>query len=169
MNMKKYKFVLLFSIITMVASIILGIVLSSCKYDEAKLISLGKIQYDKKNFKKAFTLYQIAIKKGSFVAKNNIGVMFLNGYGVEKNYLKAFKCFQEAALHDVSMANHNLGTMYATGRGIEQDYKKAYEYFKKSADQGVFISQLVISTCYQKVKDNIPKSQGLFWFSDVQD
>ncbi len=165
--MKKYKFVFLSIILAVVVSIISFILLSSCKYHETKLTSLAKIQYDKKNFRKAFILYQQAAHKGSFVAKNNIGVMFLNGDGVEKNYLKALKCFEEAASHDVGMANHNLGSMYATGRGVDKDYSKAYEYYKKSAKQGVFISRLVISTFY--LQDNKPKSEGLLWFSGVQD
>ena len=113
-----------------------------------KLNDRAELQYDKKNFRIAFRLFERAAKKGSFAAKNNIGVMLLRGNGIARNYDLAMKCFHDAAENNIIIANRNLGAMYALGLGVNVDHEKAYKYYKIAADNGEYIAKLVVSTCY---------------------
>ena len=47
------------------------------------------------NYKKAFELFKHSADRGNASAKNDLGTMYANGYGIEKDDGMAFKLFKE--------------------------------------------------------------------------
>ena len=64
----------------------------------------------------AFTLYKKAADQGFVPSQHNLGVMYLNGNGVEQNYDKAVEYFKKAASNNYSISQYNLGVMYLNGK-----------------------------------------------------
>lgn len=83
----------------------------------------------------ALQYYQEASHEGTAAAQNGLGVMFLNGYGVEKNMLKAKKLFKSAAQQGYAEAFYNLGVISMGTYGDEPDYAAAAENFQIAAQR----------------------------------
>lgn len=66
----------------------------------------------------------------------NLGVMFLEGIGVEKDPEIAANLFQRASELGSREATNNLGVMYAVGIGVQRDSDRAEKLFREAADKG---------------------------------
>lgn len=75
-------------------------------------------------------------EKGSTSDIFAVGIMYLNGYGVEKNFDKARYYFEKAAALNVKYAMIFLGEMYEKGFGVEKNLDKAREYYENVAASG---------------------------------
>ena len=62
-----------------------------------------------------------------------VGIMYLNGYGVEQNFDKAREYFEKAADFKAHYANYFLGEMYEKGLGVEQNLETARNFYKLAA------------------------------------
>ena len=65
-----------------------------------------------------------------------MGVMYINGYGVTKDYTKAEKWFKKAAESGNAKAMNNMGVIYANGLGVAVNQTEALRWFKKAANHG---------------------------------
>ena len=77
-----------------------------------------------------------AAEQGYADAQFNLGLMYVNGEGVEKDVVQAVELFKKAAEQGHVDAQNNLGAMYFTGEGVERDEQKAVSWFEKAAAQG---------------------------------
>ena len=100
------------------------------------LYYLGSIYIKEKDFNKALKYLQKSSDQGHPKASFNLGLMYLQGIGVEKDLNKAREYFGKASALGDPKASFNLGLMYLQGIGVEKDLNKALEYFGKAADQG---------------------------------
>ena len=89
-----------------------------------------------------------AAHQGDTVAQYNLGVMYLNGYGVAQNSTEAVKWFRKAAEHGHALGQNNLGVMYQNGYGVAQDYKEAIKWYRKAAIQGEALGQNNLGVMY---------------------
>ena len=89
-------------------------------------------------------------KQGIGQAHYNIGLMYLEGKGVQMSPAQAFKSFEAAAKQRIPKAQYNLGCLYDTGFGVEQDQKKAVALYKKAAEQGLVEAQFNLACMYEK-------------------
>src|SRR4051794_37720189 len=64
---------------------------------------------------------------------NDLGVMYLNGRGVQPDLAAAFAFFSAAAEGGDPLAMNNLGWIYQNGLGLEADQKKAKELYARAA------------------------------------
>jgi hypothetical protein len=87
-------------------------------------------------FVEARKLFQEAASAGSGAAMYNLGLLYINGWGVTRDYAQAHDWFQKAADAGNSLAMVNLGFAYANGRGVTQDYAQAREWYQKAAEAG---------------------------------
>ena len=62
-----------------------------------------------------------------------VGIMYLNGYGVEQNFDKAREYFEKAAVLKANYANYFLGEMYEKGLGVTQNLETARKFYKLAA------------------------------------
>ena len=104
-------------------------------FEMAEILKEGKHGIAK-NYSEAVYYYQLAADQGIVEAQNNLGMMYLQGLGVQKDSKKAFHLFEQAALGGSQNAQNNLAIRYLKGDGISKDNEKALDFFYKAAQQG---------------------------------
>ncbi len=104
---------------------------------------------DEVDYDKALSLIRRSIELGSAYGMNNLGYMYLKGYGVAQDYQEAVKWYRKSAEQGNSSGQCNLGYMYLNGYGVTQDYQEAVKWFRKSAEQGDSSGQYDLGYMYQ--------------------
>lgn len=102
-----------------------------------KVLLARRIMESKALFKPYGKIFQDLLPcadAGEVLAQNYIGLMYLDGLGVEKDKAKAFTYIEQAARNNNAVAQFNLGNMYREGQGCAIDMVKAVEWFQKAAD-----------------------------------
>ena len=66
-----------------------------------------------------------------------LGVSYLNGWGIQQDKMLALKCFEIAAGWGDADALSEAGFCYAKGVGCKKDLAKAAGYYRKAESQGV--------------------------------
>lgn len=91
-----------------------------------------------KNLDMAFIAYERAADGADPQGINNLGWMYLNGYGCDRDVEKAIELFEEAAELKNTTAMVNLGNIYEDDiyDFVLQDYDKAFHWYSKAADLG---------------------------------
>ena len=75
-------------------------------------------------------------EKGNIKAQFQLGVLFLNGKGVQKDYKQAANWFSKAALNGDVNSQYYLGAMYSRGLGVSKNYDVAAAWLGKAAELG---------------------------------
>ena len=110
----------------------------------------------------AYLVYPLA-RKGDMNAQVNLGLMYINGWGVPQDYNKAYWWLSEAAEKGSIKAINNLAGLYLDGNGTKKDIPHAIKLFEKTADSNSTNAMLLLGRIYyEKVKDY---SKALHWFS----
>lgn len=125
----KKKYTLLLLLITFGA-----MAQNDCK---SKVLLARRIMESKALFKPYDKIFQELLPcadAGEVLAQNYIGLMYLDGLGVEKDKAKAFTYIEQAAKNNNAVAQFNLGNMYREGQGCAIDMVQAVEWFQKAAD-----------------------------------
>mmetsp|Transcript_31054 Transcript_31054/g.61213 ORF Transcript_31054/g.61213 Transcript_31054/m.61213 type:complete len:662 (+) Transcript_31054:189-2174(+) len=107
--------------------------------DPAAMYELGKLHEDgagggagrADSARKAAELYENAGEQGVAAAYIDLGVMYLNGNGVEKDQRKALECFKKAADMGEAQAQNLMGYLKLSSK----DYEEARAYFEAAALQ----------------------------------
>ncbi|MEQ8435830.1 MAG: SEL1-like repeat protein [Oceanicaulis sp.] len=86
---------------------------------------------------------------GHAPAMTSLGVLALDGRGVEQDEARALALFAAAAEQGDARAQNNLGLMYARGAGVEQDYERAAGLFQAAADQGLAQALVNLAVLYE--------------------
>ena len=133
----------IFGAVAAVLSVIIGVLvwynlnfLDQVFNSVASQYHLGVMYQQKQDYEKAMEWYQKAAAQGNANAQNNIGYMYLHGFGVKQDYAQAMEWYQKAAAQGLDSAQTNIGYMYRHGLGVKQDYAKAKEWYEKAAAQG---------------------------------
>ena len=90
-------------------------------------------------------------KLGDAASMHNLGVCFLNGWGVAKNTAEAVKWFRKAAEKGYAEAQYNLGICYANGWGVKESEEEGVKWLRKAAKQNL------------KPAQDVLKEAGLTW------
>lgn len=89
-----------------------------------------------RKYTEAISILNKLIELNDPTAMNMLGLMYVEGMGVEKDGLKAFNLFKRSVEKDFIKAYYNLGKCYEYGIGTEIDIEKAIELYKKGYDKG---------------------------------
>ncbi|MFZ6743829.1 tetratricopeptide repeat protein [Undibacterium sp. JH2W] len=108
----------------------------------------GVSYYEQGDFTSALASFKAAADKGNADAQFNLGLMFLNGEGVQQDYRQALNWFEQAASKGNVRAQVNIGRMYAKGKGMLSNHGIAASWFKKAADQGYADAQYSLGILY---------------------
>ena len=65
-----------------------------------------------------------------------LGMLLLEGAGVERNYTKSFDLMYKAAMQGHAPAQLQVGQAYVNGQGVERDYEEAYAWFMVAKENG---------------------------------
>ena len=92
------------------------------------------VRHDSSNIFKAIKYYEQAIERDSFFAKERMGILLLNGNGVEADYNKAFEYLYDAASNGNRVeAQRQIAFMYRDGIGVTADLALAYRWFEEAS------------------------------------
>ena len=98
--------------------------------------SLGVEAYRKGEFRSAFDAWSLGAYEGDNEAQYNLGVLYLEGRGVERNLEQARNWFIKAAQKQHLEAQYNLGHMALSGMGMEEDTDAALKWWQQAAEGG---------------------------------
>ena len=84
------------------------------------------------------------------IVEGRLGLMYLEGDGVQQNYDDALRYLTRAAGAGDVISQFNLASMYVNGHGVEKDNSKAFEWYKKAAMQGDAAAQYALGTAYDQ-------------------
>ncbi len=111
-----------------------GLVAQFANHEEEILNAWGN--YHKKNYKLALTIATKHLERKDSRVWLLLGVLYMDGLGVEPDYKKAKEYLELAAGQDQMDAYRQLGRLYLRGLGIKKDEKKALQYFYKAEGMG---------------------------------
>lgn len=113
----------------------------------ARLYDSGSPDFGiKRDFDKAFVLYQKAASNGDVEASAYLGYLFLMKKNDPSN---AFKYFSLAASKGDSESMSMLASMYANGVGTAKNITSAYDWYKKAAETGSLSGLEGLADCYR--------------------
>lgn len=103
--------------------------------EEVDTFYKGYKAYLKKDFERAVYFWTPLAKAGNLDAQYKLGMMYLNGEGVEIDFEKAGELFQSSAKQGDAGAQFIFGEMSSKGMGVDTDFQKAGNWFRKAAEQ----------------------------------
>jgi len=114
----------------------------------------GVVAYLMGQYKKAYsTMRSLAESSDHGYAQYYVGMMHLNGQGVEQDYDEAGRWFRKASEQSIPQAQYKLGMLYFEGQGLPQDYEFAYAWFRTGAVHSHSKSIQAISTAREKLSE----------------
>lgn len=91
---------------------------------------------ERNNPTEAAKWFRMASDQGLPSANNNLGLLYIEGKGVEKNPARAVELITRAANNGQAAAKHNLGVLYHSGNGIAADPARGRQLLEEAAGQG---------------------------------
>lgn len=112
------------------------------------------------NLNESFYWHQNAAGKGSVQSQTVIGIMYMNGQGIEKSIEKALKCLKEAAANGGISARANLAELYYKRKLFTEAFnhaKKVCELEKEEKKisatddrKGLTIAAFILALCLKE-------------------
>lgn len=151
------------------AALICGVVAS---YAEAWAddVEDGRAAISAGQYEKAWGLLLPRAKEGNPVAQNAVGVLHLNGWGINKDYAEALAWFRKASEKGNSGGQFNIGRLYENGHGVKRDFLEAATWYRKAAEQGYPPAQSLLGAMYAR-GDGVPQDWGeaMAWYRKAAD
>ncbi|WP_300528930.1 tetratricopeptide repeat protein [Maricaulis sp.] len=97
----------------------------------------------------ALDWYRRAAEQDFLPSVTSLGVLYLDGRGVEADPARALNLFRRAAEAGDGRAQNNIGLMYSRGTGVERDYEAAALWFERAAEQGLPQAMRNLSVLYE--------------------
>ena len=97
----------------------------------------GVTAYSKKDYAAAIKNFQICSQSGEATCTNNLGVIYLFGFGVPQDKTKALELFKNASEQGSPVAKINYARAILRGEEGVIDMPKAIKYVAESANDGV--------------------------------
>jgi TPR repeat protein len=106
-----------------------------------------------------------AAQGGDAAAQNLLGVMYLEGWGVEHDSARALPLFRSSAEHGDAKAAYNLGRMYDNGWAVRKDFAEAVKWYRMSAEKGYALGQSSLGAMYA-TGDGAPQDypEAMKWY-----
>lgn len=120
----------------------------------------------KRDMKEIIRLYKEAAELGHTGALFNLGVLYLNGFGVKKSDNDAISYFQKGSKLGHAESCLHLGIFYEQARGgLRQSLSKAFECYTIAAEKGSSEAQYCLGVMHL-MGQGIPQddSQAAIWF-----
>ena len=94
----------------------------------------------------AVSLCRQLAENGNPEAQCELGVAYMQGFGLTRDERKAVQYFELAANAGHGLAQFNLAVAYILGQGIAQDRRKAMHWFRSAAERGVARAQFILGS-----------------------
>ena len=103
---------------------------------QAQDFDRGLAAYQSGDFATAMKEWRPLAEQGDASAQYNLGVMYMNGYGVVQDYAEAVKLYRLAAEQGYASAQNNLGWMYDNGNGVLQNNILSHMWYNIASANG---------------------------------
>lgn len=103
-------------------------------------LRMGIYYADKREFKKAFDLLNLANKNNNLYSNLALAFLYYKGDGVEQNLEKSFELLNQSKDIDPNAA-YQLSRFYIQGINVDMDIDKALELLKFAANKDMKIAQ----------------------------
>ncbi|MBP3298466.1 MAG: sel1 repeat family protein [Muribaculaceae bacterium] len=126
---------------------------------------LGMSLYEQGDYKEALKQFGMSAKEGNHDAQYQIGLMFLEGKGVNANPADAAYWFRKAAQNGHAASQFEIGYCFANGVGVQPDERIAAEWFWRAAEQGDPDAAFYLARMYRDGKGmnaNIEKARKYY-------
>ncbi|WP_440877153.1 tetratricopeptide repeat protein [Thalassotalea sp. PLHSN55] len=111
-------------------------------------LELGIYELNRGEFKDAMAQFQPLVEEGYSPAQFQVGLMYLNGWGVKKSPQKAFELFSLSATQNYPDALFALANMYSEGEVTKKDLKTAFALMEKAAEKELARAQFNLGVMY---------------------
>lgn len=105
---------------------------------------MGLDAHARGDFKAAYRYFSRAARKGDADAMNNLGMVLLQGQGVDTDPLKALEMFRKAAGMGHVTAAHNIGYIYENGIGVRPDLARSRVWYQHSAQLSQRVQRMAV-------------------------
>ena len=133
------------------------------KQAQAHLLRQGIEAYEQQNYNEAMMVFTQLSATGHMKAPRYIGLMYLNGYGVEKNAQRAVAEFNKAAVLGDITSQFWLGYCYEQGIGVAQNTDEALKWYRLSAQRGDRISAPAM-TALGRLSEEQNMEEAITWY-----
>jgi hypothetical protein len=89
-----------------------------------------------------------AADQGDAQARQIIGYLYYNGYGVPQNLSQAAKWYLKAAEQGLAVGESSIGWLYQQGWGVPRNYAESLRWNSRAADQGDANGQMNLGRLY---------------------
>jgi len=97
----------------------------------------------------AISWYERAAAQDHVGAWTSLGVLALQGEGMDRDPVRAADLFRQAAEAGDARAANNLGLMWSRGEDLERDYAQAFTYFSQAAEANLPAGLRNLSVLYE--------------------
>lgn len=116
------------------------------------------------NHAEAARFWRSSAEAGEPASQRNLGLLYLEGLGVEKDPARAARWFRLAAEQSFAPAAAHLSVLYLQGLGVPQDRGKAAEYMRIAAEGGLAESQYNLGLFYERgIGVEKDEDAAIFW------
>ena len=130
-----------------------------------KITNKAELEYDKKNFKKAFLLYENLAKKGDLYAQYYLGWAFEYGKGIEANYNKALEWYSKASNQGDDESEYQIANLYKDKNKLGINTNLSSFWFEKSAFNGNKKAAYYIAEAYNNgIGVPLDKDEAIKWY-----
>jgi tetratricopeptide (TPR) repeat protein len=127
--------------------------------DVESMLHLGELYGESNNYSAAIPWFLKSAEAGNLEAKNDLGVVYNNGYGVERNEVEAVRRFRDAADGGNSHGMVNLALAYASGLGITKDEDEARGWLNKAAGGGSELAKYYLYVLGEAPEKPLPSTE----------
>lgn len=136
---------------------------SQTRQQTNNLVEKGIQAYEQHRYAESMTYFTQASAAGHMSAPRYIGMMYLNGYGVEKNARRAVAEFSKAAQWGDVTGQFWLGYCYEQGIGVAQNREQALKWYELSARQGDAYSAPAM-TALGRMSESEDLQEAIEWY-----
>jgi len=124
-------------------------------YDE--MLMKGSLALAKRNFKRAFNLYKMAVDAGNIHGLHNLAYFYDEGIGVKKNHKIALQLYKKAYRNGDAGAAYNIAVNYLNEGNID----RSKFWFKNALSAGDFDAAVELAKFCFKGKRITNKREAL--------
>ncbi len=141
--------------------LLLALICSGARADVAG----GIAAYRRGDYPAALSEFRIAADQDDPFAQNLLGLMYVQGLGVQRNYQLALDWFSKAQVLGLPDAMANLAKMYADGLGVTKNDATALRYYRDAALSGFRPALSLMVKIYEKGGLGVAPDaeKALFW------
>jgi TPR repeat protein len=112
----------------------------------------GLAAFYRNDFATAYKTFAPLAKQAQPEAQHQLGLMYLNGYGVPKDEKRAAHLVMQAAKQGYVGAMNTLSHLYEEGEGVIKDYSEAMRWREEAARLGSTMEYWSLGRAYQSGK-----------------